>query len=179
MQFSSRISAFRRELNSHDAAEPQEAACPQKRAAQARTSEEPSNLIGPEHGPGQRGSQQESNYLEPQCHIEPTHCVGSSGFQSVRRAAVASSEASGFGPVRRLGNTSRQGRQFSAASGRACRRGPRGKQGPGRPIAGARGAQRCLTLRSKGAPTAGQQARSVHFVYSPQPGPAVLPSSPP
>ena len=180
MQCSSRISACRREPNSHDAAKPREPACPQKRAAargpQARTSEEPNDLVAAEHGPGQRGSQQESNYLEPQCHIEPAHCVGSSCFQSVRGAAATSSAASGFGRVRRLEYPTRKGQQRGTGSAGCA---PQGVTGP------------CQAHRQRGAgaalpnpslearpniKTPGPRSGLAHF---PPRGPAVLLSVPP
>ena len=106
MRCSSRASACRRESNSHDAAKPREPAGTHRRAA-ARSSQgwarEASNyLLAAMYAVGQPGRLQGSNYLEPLPHIEPAHCVGSSGFQSVRPAALATSVASGFGQVRRL-----------------------------------------------------------------------------
>ena len=60
--------------------------------------------------------------MEPQCYIEPPHCVAGSGFQSVRRAA-ASIGASHFVQWWRLEHMACHGRQ-RGAGGFCCR--PRG-----------------------------------------------------
>jgi hypothetical protein len=36
------------------------------------------------------GEEANTNYREPECHIEPLNCVGTSGTQPVRGAAAAS-----------------------------------------------------------------------------------------
>ena len=177
VQCSSRISACRREPNSHDAAKPPEPACPQKFAAargpQARTSAEPNDLVAAEHGPGQRGSQQESNYLEPQCHIEPAHCVGSSGVQSVRGAAAASNAASGLGQLQRLEYPTRHGRQRGAGSAGYA---PQGVTGPWQAhrqrASGAALPNPSLKRSANGRPPGPATGYGVHF---PVAGPGVLP----
>ena len=100
---------------------------------------------------------------EPHCRIEPAHCVGSFGVQSVRRAVAISVGASALGQVsRRLECVARLGRQRGAGS--PCRR-PPGVTGPWQARVGACRAQRCLTPRSSGAPTAGHQGPPAGTVY--------------
>ena len=162
MQCSIRVSAFRRELNSHDAVMPREDRYPLQRTWRQVPVEckwaERQSIIPSRQPPREMlraGAAHNCKDKEPPCHIEPAHCVGSSGFQSVRRAAAISVDAPALGQVsRRLQYVARHGRQRGARS-TCC--GPQGITGPGGPGVGAHRAQRCLTPRSSGAPTAGHQ----------------------
>jgi hypothetical protein len=170
MQCPSRISACRRELNSHDAAKPRENAHPLQRTGR-QVPVECNRAEGPSVIPSRESTRRlprigaAQNYQDkvPQCHIESAHCVGSSGFHSVCRAAEISVGASALGQVaRRLEFVACHGRQRGAGS--TCGR-PPGIKGLGRPTAATLRAQRCLTPRSSGAPTAGHQARAGGTLY--------------
>ena len=77
----SRVSACRRGLNSHEAAEPRGIARPQvHRRAEKRSAETSEWRRNPAAANG--------NEMEPPCHIGPAHCVGSSQVQPVFRAAA-------------------------------------------------------------------------------------------
>ena len=104
VQCASRISACRREPNSHDAAKPRGPVCPQERVRQQAVPERgkarsQTTLVQPSRN--QAGGAATRSYLGPQCQIEPVHCVGSSGVQSVRGAAAISNAASSLGQLRR------------------------------------------------------------------------------
>ena len=71
-------------------------------APRKRRRSEQNEIAAAAHNPGSRCSQQESNHMEPQCHIERIHCVGRSGIQSVCGAAATTTAASGFGWLRPL-----------------------------------------------------------------------------
>ena len=117
MRCSSRVSACRRELNSLDATKSRGYGVPQERGrAENRTTlpKQPSS--------GMANKATNRNDMEPQCYIEPPHCVGGPGFQSVRRAA-ASIGVSHFAQRWRLEYVACRGRQRGA--GGTCSR-PRG-----------------------------------------------------
>ena len=100
MRYSSRKCACRRELNSHDAAEPREVGHLslqlQSKWSLSKARSEPiyttvwSIKRGAEIGSGSL----QLKDMGPPCHINPPVCVGRAGFQSVRRAAAISSAAS-------------------------------------------------------------------------------------
>ena len=112
MQCSSRISACRRELNSHDAAEPRILSGQPQRATQGPSAkckfmEHESRIMS--------RAAANWNYMAPPCHLEPPHCVGRPAIQSVRGAATASTAASSRRPLRRrLEDAARHGRQRGA-----------------------------------------------------------------
>ena len=97
MRRPSRVSACRRKVNSHEAVEPQGVSRPSLGAPEQVVAEQSpirANLcgclvhkLGAETG---SGSPQRKD-MRPLCQIEPPACVGSTGFQSVRRAAAVSS----------------------------------------------------------------------------------------
>lgn len=175
MQFSSRFSACRRDLNSHDAAKPREPGCPQERARQ---------LSVPERGQATEqppcmeltSAAASKSYMAPQCHIEPVHCVGSSEVQSVRGAA-ATTAASCFGLWRRLEHAARHHRQRGAAPALSA---PQQAAGPLHAHAW-RASSTALPNPSlkgstNGMPPAPGRRYAVHFR---QPGAGAMPSVPP
>ena len=171
MQHPSRASACRRELKNHDAAEPRDPGCLQERGQQ----EDQGTLLkqSSEGGPSEAAGR---NYMEPPCHIEPPHCVGSPGIQSVRGAAAASTAACSLGWLqRRLEYVARHGRQRGAGSD-WC--GPQGVTGSWRVqhwrTSGAALPNHSLKRSANGRPP----GPVCGALYSPQPGPGVLPSSP-
>ena len=171
MQHPSRASACRRELKNHDAAEPRDPDCLQERGQE----EDQGTLLkqSSEGGPSEAAGR---NYMEPPCHIEPPHCVGSPGIQSVRGAAAASTAACSLGWLRRrLEYAARHGRQRGAGDTWCV---PRGKTGPWRahhqPTSGAALPNPSLKRSVNGGPP-GPGCGALH---SPQPGPGVPPSPP-
>ena len=124
MQCSARVSAFRREPNSHDAAKPREDShplqptwrqVPVERKWAERQSIIPSRQ--PMRGLLRAGAARNYKDKEPLCRIEPDHGVGTSDFQSVCRAAAISVGASTLGQVpRRLQYVARHGHQRGAGS---------------------------------------------------------------
>ena len=117
MRCSSRVSALRRELNSHNAAS-------REHRAVAATPPNSGTLSGMRcSGKGhfqqvhRVGSNEEPNPndRERPCQLGLLHCVGCLGFRSVCRAA-ASLYADIHGPWRRLEDVARHGRQRGAGS---------------------------------------------------------------
>ena len=131
MQYASRISACRRGLSGHEAAKPREHGCPQERGRQQASSERgqaenQTTLLQPSRGEASAAANK--NYLEPLCYIEPAHCVGSSGVQSVGGAAAVRAAAFSHGQLRRrLEYAARHGRQRGAGGAWYV---PRGVTGP-------------------------------------------------
>jgi hypothetical protein len=178
------ISACRRELNNHNAAGPREGTQPLRLPwlqvrVDCRNAEKQS--ISPSRRPT-RGllradAAQSYKDREPLCLIEPAHCVGSSGFHSVRRAAELSVGASALGQVaRRLEFVAGHGCQRGAGS--TCGR-PPGISGPWqahrRQASGAALPNPSLKRSANGRPPGPGRRYGVHFR---QPGPGVLPSAP-
>ena len=180
MRYPSKDSACRRELNSHDAAKPRAPGRLQNRTPQQASpargqAESQTTLLQP--GRGKASAAANRNYMEPQCHIEPAHCVGSSGVQSVRGAAAAGAAASGLGQLRRrLEYAARHGRQRGAGSAWCV---PRGITGPWQAhrqrSSGAALPNPSLKRSANGRPPGPGLRDAVHFL---SPGPGVLPSSP-
>ena len=184
MQCPSRISACRRELNSHDAAEPREDShrlqrtwprVPVECKWATRQSIIPFRQIT--RGLLRAGAAYNCKDKEPPCHIERAHCVGSTGVQSVRRAAAISVGALALGQVpRRLEYVPRYGRQRGAGSAWG---GPRGVTGPGQAqhtrAQGAALPNPSLKRSANGRPPGPGRRYVVHCRL---PGPGVLPSSP-
>ena len=118
MWWSSRVSALRREPNSLGAPEPQ---------AQHRPHERVREQAARERGPAQGQPFQfqpstavvcagdQGSYLAPLQSIKPAHCVGSSGVQSVPRAAVSMATPA-VGQCGRLEYVARHSRQRGAGS---------------------------------------------------------------
>ena len=181
MQCSSRASACRRESNSHDAAKPREPNSPHRRAApcdpQAWAHGVSNYLVAAACGVGRLGRPQESNYLEPLPHTEPTHCAGSSGSQSVRGAAATSSAASGLGQLLRLEYPTREGPQRGAGSAWCASRGITGPwQAQRRRASGAALPNPSLKGSTNGVPPGPASRYGVHFLPA---GPGVMPLAPP
>jgi hypothetical protein len=93
VQCSSKASAFRRELNSHEAAKPQDGTHKPLRIALHESAESNraarcARSISP--------SSTSRSYRAPPCHILLSYCVGSSWSQPVRRAAAAIAGTSGL-----------------------------------------------------------------------------------
>ena len=111
LQCSSRVSACRRELNNHEAARH----CLGSAKAMRRRlgTAEPHQA-----GIASSGAYPYTNDLEPQRQLELLHCVGASGFQSVRRAATASICAYAATAWWRLKTVARRGRQRGAGNER-------------------------------------------------------------
>ena len=180
MRYASRIGACRRELSSHEAAEPREPGCPQERGRQQASPERgqaANHTSRPQRASrGRSSAVANRNCMAPQCHIEPAHCVGSSGVQSVRGAAAANTAAFTRGQLRRrLEYAARHGRQ-RGAGGAWCV--PSRITGPWQAhrqcSSGAALPNPSLNRSANGRPP-GPVCGALH---SPQPGPGVLPSSP-
>ena len=175
MQYPSRASACRRELNSHDAAEPREVDRPLLRAT-LQTSVECELTEHCRRVTSRVAANRKDE--EPPCHVEPSHCVGGPGIQSVCGAAAANTAASGLGHLRRrLEYAARHGRQRGAGSD-WC--GPPGVTGPGRlqhqRSKGAALPNPSLKGSTNGGPPGPVRRYAVHFR---QPGPGVPPLAPP
>ena len=175
MWYSSRISACRRELNSHDAAAPRILSGPPLRATQrpsakCKFTEHESRVMS--------RAVANWNYMAPPCHLEPPHCVGRPAIRSVRGAAAASTAASTRGPSRRrLEYAACHGRQ-RGAGGDCCA--PTG--GATRPwqlhrqrSSGAALPNPSFKRSANGRPPGPAGRYAVHFLPA---GPGVLPSSP-
>ena len=185
MQCSSRISACRRDLNSHDAAKPREDSHPLRRTRRQgavkceRTERHSINpSLQPKRGLVRAGMTHDKEDEEPLCHIAAPSCVGTAGFQSVRRAAAASDGESTLG---------RLSRRLECVAGRGHRRGagspwcgPRGVTGPWqahrRRSRGAVLPNPSLKGSANGMPPGPGRRYPVHCR---QPGPGVLPLAPP
>ena len=166
----SRVSACRRELNSLDAAKPQKHGFPQERG-------QPESQFTQSQQVNRSRASAATNRsdMEPQCYIEPPHCVGSSRLQSVHRAA-ASIGASRFAQGRRLEYVACHGRQRGA--GGFCGQ-PRGKSVP------FQACHHCTVSAAQpnpsfkpspnGGPPGPGHRYGVHFL---SPGPGVPPSVP-
>ena len=174
MWHSSRISACRRGLNSHDAAEPRIRSGPRQRTMQ-RSSAQCKNV---EHARRDmsRGAARSSDKAPP-CHRETPHCVGDPGFQSVRGPAAASDTASIRGPLRqRLECAARHRRRRGAGGDRGAQTGATRPWPAHRPHSpGAALPNPSLKWSANGRPP-GPVCGALH---SPQPGPGVLPLAPP
>ena len=177
MRCSSRFSAWRRELNSHNAASREQlAGAATPRSSQTPSTERGLNKYQLQHA-FRASSDRETNPndWEPACQGEPLHCLGGFGFQSVRRAA-ASFFSGIHGPARRLENLARHGRQRGAGS--ACGP-PRGTtrhwQAHRQRSSGTALPNPSLKRSANGRPPGPVWRYAVHFR---QPGPGVLPSSP-
>ena len=163
----SRISAFRRELSSPEAAVPQE----HRRLLQRGRRQQPMQVqVG-------GGSASKENDEEPQYHVEPPHCVRGSGVHSVLGAAIPSAAAVVLAHVgRRLESVACHGCQRGAGS--TCS-GPVGVTGPWQAQRGhASGAtlpNPSLKLSPNGGPRGPGRRYGVHFR---QPGPRVPPLVP-
>ena len=134
MQCSNRVSACRREQNSHDAAKPQSATHSQPRARQRTVIEcgrtdrhSVSSIRQTKKDVVMTDAAQNNKDNEPLCHITKLICAGTTGFKSVRRVAAAGTGASAIGPWLRLECVAHHGLQRGA--GRTWS-GPRGVTGP-------------------------------------------------
>jgi hypothetical protein len=100
VQCSSKVSACRRELNSHEAAKPQEGA---RKPPQVALHESLEGNPAPHRVRSTSPSSTRRSYKAPPCHIVLQVCVGISWSQPVRRAAAAIAGTSGLAQrVRRL-----------------------------------------------------------------------------
>jgi hypothetical protein len=130
---SSRVSALRRELNSHGAASRERIAAAAIERAGHPDDHTPTstphqkrvrvNMIEPRLMNRLTITNRKTGKtkdLAPQHQIEPPHCVVGAGFQSVRRAAAASVCTSNHSRWRRLENLAHHGQQRGAGS--LCRR---------------------------------------------------------
>ena len=181
MQCPSKVSACRRELNIHEAAEPREDSHPLKRTwrqVPVESKRAGGQSIMPSGRPARgllrAGAAQSCKDEEPLCHIERAHCVGSTGVQPVRRAAAISVGASALSQVpRRLEYVARHGSQRGA--GRICGRSTGHWQVQRWHASGATLPNPSLKRSANGRPPGPGRRYGVHFR---QPGPGVLPSSP-
>jgi len=167
VRYASKISACRRELSSHDAAKPREPSCPRQTC-------QVGNHTSLQRQPVSAAANR--NDMEPLCHIEVHHCVGSYGVQSVRWAA-ASIAASCLGQSRRLEHAARHRRQRGAGCAWSA------PQGTTRPwhARGWRASSTALPNPSlkgstNGGPPGPVWRYAVHFRQS---GPGAPPSAPP
>ena len=174
MHCSSRVSACRRELNSHDAAEPQELSGPRQLATPRESAE--LKVMENKNRAMSRGAATKNDKVLP-CQIEPPHCVGGPGLQSVCGAAAANTAASCFGRLRRrLEHAARHGLQ-PAAGGDWCSP-PEGTglwRAHRQRSSGAALPNPSFKRSANGRPPSPGWRYAVHFR---QPGPGVLPSSP-
>ena len=174
MYHSSRVSAFRRELNSHDAAEPRILVC----SPHCPTRKVPADVKLVERGRGVMSRAAANwNYMAPPCHLEPPHCVGRPANQSVRGATAASTAASSRGPLRRRHeDAARHGRQ-RGAGGDCCA--PAGVARPWQAhrqrSSGAALPNPSFKRSANGRPPGPAGRYAVHFLPA---GPGVLSSSP-
>jgi hypothetical protein len=126
---SSRVSALRRELNSHDAASREHNAAAAIQHAGVPDDHARLSLRGHRHvqvnmiEARQMGrlivttrKTRKTNDLAPLHQIEPTRCVVGAGFQSVRRAAAASVCTNNHSHWRQLENLVHHGQQRGAGS---------------------------------------------------------------
>ena len=169
MRCSSRVSALRRELNSHNAASREHRAG----AATPRSSGTPSGMrgFGKEHFRLVRrvssGEELNTNDREPPCQVGLQHCVGSPGFRPVHRAA-ASFHAEIHGPRRRLEDVARHGRQRGAGS----LRGSPGKDSKVALLTSRRASLPNPSLTP--SPNSKMPGPVCGAVHSPQPGPGIF-----
>ena len=174
MHHSSRVSAFRRGLNSHDAAEPRILGCPPHWTMR----EIPAGFKLMERGRGVMSRAAANwNYMAPPCHLEPPHCVGRPANQSVRGATAASTAASSRGPLRRrLEDAARHGWQRGAGCDCCVPAGvARPWQAHRQRSSGAALPNPSFKPSPNGGPPGPVWRYAVHFR---QPGLGVLPSSP-
>ena len=167
MQCSSRVSACRRELNSHEAAKP-------RRISQPRWRSEDRKLQARDGISSVEVSNTKDE--EPPCYFETRHCVGTIGLHSVCWAAAASLVAQAISCWRRLEPVAHNHLQ-RGAGGDCCV-----PAGVTRPWQARR--QRChrtalpnpsLKRSANGRPPGPVSRYGVHSLL---PGPGVLPSSP-
>jgi hypothetical protein len=182
MQCSSRVSAYRRELNSHEAAKPLEHPHRLPRAwgqVPVELSAWQSTTLTRQKTPTLRraGAARNSKDKEPVCQFERPHCVGGTSVQSVRRAAAMSAGASTLGQVPRRPECA-AGRGSQRGAGSTCN-GPRVVTGPGQAhrlhTLGAALPNPSLKRSANGRPPGPVWRYGVHFR---QPGPGVLPLAP-
>ncbi len=180
MRSTSRVSASRRELNSHGAAEPRVGNRPRWNA-EKRTLREldrvNTKVTSASLSRKPRRGRPTVNGKEPACHIVPVDCVGTSGFQSVRRAVAASAFPGFMGcQRRRLEYVPRIARQ-RGAGGTCCS--PSGIPGPWQAhrycLPSTVLPNPSLKRSANGRPPGPVSRYGVHFLL---PGPGVLPSSP-
>ena len=168
MRYVSEVSAYRRGLNSHETAKPQNSGC---RWARGPTHNEAIRL---QPGSGTVCAAENWNYLVPQCHVKPAHCEGGAFIQWACQATV-SKAFPGLGQLLRLKGAACRGRQ-RRAGGTWCV--PRNTARPWlaqhRGISVAALPNPSLKRSANGRPP-GPVCGEVH---SPQPGPGFLPSSP-
>ena len=168
MQCSSRVSAFRRELNSHDAAKPRTASYPQQRALQrtfvecGRTKRHGISFIRQSKNiavitgavQNNRTTVTRSPCATPS-HLTAPETLVFSQFVGPPQPALARQPS-----VIRRGGLNARPATVSNAEREAPGAGHEEQPGFGRRSIGAHRAQRCLTPRSRRGPTAGHQARS-------------------
>jgi hypothetical protein len=183
---SSRVSALRRELNSHGAASREGNGVAAIQHAEHPDDHTPTstpdqkrvqlNMIEPRVmnrltiTNGKTGNTKD---LAPQHQIEPPHCVVGTGFQSVRRAAAASVCTNNHSRHRRLENLAQRGQQRGTGSLRR----PPAKDSKIIPRTTHRASMpNPLLKRSTNGRPPGPGLR--YAVHSLSPGPGVLPLAP-
>ena len=176
MRFANRISACRRELNSHGAAKPRRQSTVRQRVREQALHE--SERMEQRHLQVARANRTDSNTndLEPPRHIEPSHCVEGSGFQSVRWAAEDGVVASCKNRSRRLEYTVRQGLRCTAGGVRG------GSQGIAGPLRAWRSGSKCAALPNpslKGSANSRPPGPPAGLPHFPSVGPGVLLPAPP
>ena len=181
MQYARRVSACRRELNSHEAAKPRTASQTSRQGKDPALRDDyqmKTEIVAVSvSGQIRLGALLTVNYREPPCHIGPVNCVGESGFQSVHRAIAAYVHPDFIArELRRLEYVARTGRQ-RGARGNRC-----GRAGVTKPLQVNYYCLPCAALpnpslkrSANGRPPGPVWRYAVHFR---QPGPGVLPSSP-
>ena len=179
MQYASRFSACRRELNSHDAAKPQTAdrthdRCPGLTTCSRRIASLQTTQLKPLHKPEGWWARRTDD-LTPPRQFEQPNCVATGGFHPVHGAA-ANNGALRRSHGRRLEDVARQHR-MRGTGGNSCWR------------AGAAGTWQISRMRkiNTALPNPSVEARPngkapgppPGFVYHPSGGPGASPSAPP
>jgi hypothetical protein len=173
VRYASRFSAFRREPNSHDAAEPRKTSYLRHRDQNQNGTSLPRELVG-----RLLRESVSRNDLEPPHLLEPPRCVGCSPVRSVHWAAAVSAGALRRSlPRRRQESEARNGRQRGAGS--SCSRPPEATR-PW-PACVARSLSAALPNPSLKRSANGRPPGPGlwHMVHHHSPGPGVLPPSPP
>ena len=114
MHCSSIVSACRRELNSHEAAEPRTRGHALRRILHHKRAQTHDTRSICHSKLSLLSIGADANYKAPLCHTAAPNCVGTPGFQSVRRAAATSIGGSTAVLPRRLEYLARHGGQRGA-----------------------------------------------------------------
>ena len=107
MRYVSKVSASRREPNSHETSKPRALSCRWARGPRRK------RAVRRQPSTGVVSAANHQDYLGLQCHIEPAHCEGGSLIRSVC-GATAAKATPGLGQLRRLESAACHGSQRRA-----------------------------------------------------------------